>query len=415
MPPRFAYWTIILDGAPTSFRTKERDEILPLFNQLKAKNPGALLKWFSGGRLWDSPEQAKELRGVEKVRRFRDDRAQQMKAERENGEDPLAEFRRQHGRPTDGRDDPSTRDAGDGSLRASQPPPPPGEAADEPRLRSRPSSDPLADFRRQHGRPADGSDQRPPAPSAWSPDSGDTRPPRAPRREGRGPGAPERRNKDWRPGGEHKDPRDKYKLPPGEARKRWKDRNLGPRGPKPFGSKPGGDRPFGEKPRGPGGGRPFGDRPQGDRPQGDRPYGDRPQGNRPPGDRPYGDRPRGPKPFGSKPGGSRPFGSKPGGDRPWSGKPRGPGKPPGGDRPWSGKPRGPGGGRPFGDRPQGDRPQGDRPYGDRPRAPKPFGSKPGGDRPRGPKPFGSKPGAGRPYAGKPRGPGKPPGGPRRKG
>ena len=56
MPPRFAYWTIILDGTPTSFRTKEREEILPLFNQLKAKNPTALLKWFSGGTLWDSPE-----------------------------------------------------------------------------------------------------------------------------------------------------------------------------------------------------------------------------------------------------------------------------------------------------------------------------------------------------------------------
>ena len=37
MPPRFAYWTIILDGAPTSFRMKERDEILPLFNQLKRR------------------------------------------------------------------------------------------------------------------------------------------------------------------------------------------------------------------------------------------------------------------------------------------------------------------------------------------------------------------------------------------
>ena len=343
MPPRFAYWTIILDGAPTSFRTKERDEILPLFNQLKAKNPGALLKWFSGGRLWDSPEQAKELRGVEKVRRFRDDRAQQMKAERESGEDPLAEFRRLRGRPADGRDDPSTRDAGDGSLRASQPPPPPGEG--------RPPSDPLAEFRRQHGRPADGSDQRPPAPSAWGPDSADPRPPRAPRREGRAPGSPERRNRDWRPGGEHKDPRDKYKLPPGEARKRWKDRNLGPRGPKPFGSKPGGDRP-----------------------PGDRPYGDRPQG----------DRPRGPKPFGSKPGG----------DRPWGGKPRGPG----GGRPFGDRPGGP---KPFGSKPGGDRPPRDRPYGDRPRGPKPFGSKPGGDRSL--------------RAGKPRGPGKPPGGPRRKG
>ena len=408
MPPRFAYWTIILDGAPTSFRTKERDEILPLFNQLKAKNPGALLKWFSGGRLWDSPEQAKELRGVEKVRRFRDDRAQQMKAERESGEDPLAEFRRQRGRPADGRDDPSTRDAGDGSLRASQPPPPPGEAANEDRLRSRPLSDPLADFRRQHGRPADGSDQRPPAPPAWSPGSADTRPPRAPRREGRGPGAPDRRGKDWRPGGEHKDPRDKYKLPPGEARKRWKDRNLGPRVPKPFGSKPGGDRPFGDRPQGD---RPFGDKPRG--PGGGRPFGDRPRGDRPQGDRPFGDRPRGPKPFGSKP-----FGSKPGGDRPWSGKPRGPG----GDRPFSDRPRGP---KPFGSKPFGSKPGGDRPYSDRPRGPKPFGSKPfgskpGGDRPyggkpRGPKPFGAKPGGGRPYAGKPRGPGKPPGGPRRKG
>ena len=404
MPPRFAYWTIILDGAPTSFRTKERDEILPLFNQLKAKNPGALLKWFSGGRLWDSPEQAKELRGVEKVRRFRDDRAQQMKAERESGEDPLAEFRRLRGRPADGRDDPSilrqaqdrpeqsrgaTRDAGDGSLRASQPPPPPGEG--------RPPSDPLAEFRRQHGRPADGSDQRPPAPSAWAPDSADPRPPRAPRREGRPPGSPERRNRDWRPGGEHKDPRDKYKLPPGEARKRWKDRNLGPRGPKPFGSKPGGDRP-----------------------PGDRPYGDRPQG-----DRPFGDRPRGPKPFGSKPGGDRPWGGKPrgpGGGRPFGDRPRGPkpfGSKPGGDRPWGGKPSGPGGGRPFGDRPRGPKPFGSKPGGDRPRGGKPSGpggGRPFGDRPRGPKPFGSKPGGDRsPRAGKPRGPGKPPGGPRRKG
>ena len=75
MPPRYAYWTIILDDAPTSFRTKEREEILPLFNQLRAKNPAAMLKWFSGGRLWDSPEQAKEVRDVEKVRRFREERA----------------------------------------------------------------------------------------------------------------------------------------------------------------------------------------------------------------------------------------------------------------------------------------------------------------------------------------------------
>ena len=114
MPPRFAYWTIILDGAPTSFRTRERDEILPLFNQLKAKNASAELKWFSGGKLWESPDQAKEERQLERVRLFRDERRKQEREARGQGRepgtegspenDPLAEFRRQHGRPADGSD-----------------------------------------------------------------------------------------------------------------------------------------------------------------------------------------------------------------------------------------------------------------------------------------------------------------------
>ena len=433
MPPRFAYWTIILDGTPTSFRTKEREDILPLYNQLKAKNPAALLKWFSGGRLWDSPEQAKDVRNVEKVRRFRDERSKETKEQREVEDREMAAFREKHGRPADGRDNPSTRIDGDRSLRASQRQPPQGEdplrsrgasfgspadrlAQDRSAPRDgRPSSDPLAEFRRQHGRPADGSDQRQP-PRPLRPGvlglGGPQARQRVAPREGRPPS--DRRSKDWRPGGEHKDPRDKYKLPPGEARKRWKDRNLGPRVPKPFGSKP------------------FGSKPGGDRPYGDGPRGPKPFGSKPGGDRPFGDRPRGPKPFGSKP-----FGSKPGGDRPFGDRPRGP--------------------KPFGSKPYGDRPQGDRPYGDRPRGPrpfgsKPFGSKPGGDRPYGdrprgrnrsaqnrsaqtrwrpnpmaivlakprvktsaPKPFGSKPGGGKPFGSRPRGPGKPPGGPRRKG
>jgi hypothetical protein len=341
MPPRFAYWTIILDGAPTSFRTKEREEILPLFNQLKAKNPAALLKWFSGGRLWDSPEQAKDVRDVEKVRRFREERAKEAKAQHEGGEDPLAEFRRQHGRPADGSDQPAP------ANRAV-----PGSPEGEDRPWSRGASAPRA--------------SRPPS---------------------------DRRGKDWRPGGEHKDPRDKYKLPPGEARKRWKDRNLGPRVPRPFGSKPGGDRPYGDRPRGD---RPFGSKPGGDRPYGDRPRSDRPFGSKPGGDRPYGDRPRGDPPFGGRPGGDRPFG----------------------DRPFGGKPGGPPSTRERGERslrpgkPFGSKPGGDRPFGDRPRGPKQFGSKPGGDRPFGGKPRG--PGGGRPFGGKPGRPGGKPGGPRGK-
>ena len=254
MPPRFAYWTIILDGAPTSFRTKEREEILPLFNQLKAKNPGALLKWFSGGRLWDSPDQAREVRDVEKVRRFREERARETNEQRELEERELGAFRE------------------------------------------------------RHGRPADGSDQRRPEPSDRSggvsaPHDGKGRP-----RDSRP--RSEQRGKEWRPGGDHRDPRDKYKLPPGESRKRWKERNLAPRGAKPFGKKPSGDPS-----------------------DGDRPFDRKPFGDRPRGDRPLGNGPRGAKPFRSTPGGSRPFGRKPFGDRP-SGQKRslGPGRPPRGPR-----------------------------------------------------------------------------------
>jgi hypothetical protein len=59
MPPRFAYWTIILDEKPTAFRAREQAELLPTFKQLCSKNPHAVMKWFQGGRLWDSPEQAR--------------------------------------------------------------------------------------------------------------------------------------------------------------------------------------------------------------------------------------------------------------------------------------------------------------------------------------------------------------------
>jgi len=403
MPPRFAYWTIILDGAPTSFRARERDEILPLFNQLKAKNAGAELKWFSGGKLWESPDQAKEARQLERVRLFRDERRKQEREARgfagESGRepgpegarspesDPLAEFRRQHGRPADGSDDASTRDGvpddhrgrrtfsprdrGDRPARpfagrgpGSEPRRGPGPGG----VRA-PQDDPLAEFRRQHGRPADGSDQKaPPTEQSggptrpWSQGSSERRtsPPRewSPGSEASGPPKADRRGKGWRPRGEHKDPRDKYKLPPGQARKRWKERNLGPRpfGKKPFESRPPGAGSEGERPAGPG--KPFGKKPFGQRPFSGKPSG-------PGGPRSFGGKPGGPgKRFGEKPsgpGGPRPFGGKPsgpGGPRSFGGKPGGPGKRfggkpsgPGGPRSFGGKPSGPGGPRAFDRRP----------------------------------------------------------------
>jgi len=62
MPPRFAYWTILIDNAPTAFRAREPLDLLPTLVQLKRTNPNAVMKWFSGGRLWDSPEAAREAR-----------------------------------------------------------------------------------------------------------------------------------------------------------------------------------------------------------------------------------------------------------------------------------------------------------------------------------------------------------------
>ena len=56
MPPRFAYWTILIDNKPTAFRAREREELLPTLNQLKRKNADVVMKWFARGRLWESPE-----------------------------------------------------------------------------------------------------------------------------------------------------------------------------------------------------------------------------------------------------------------------------------------------------------------------------------------------------------------------
>src|SRR5438552_92728 len=58
MPPRFAYWTILIDGKPTAFRAREKEELLPTFNQLRRKSQDVVLKWFARGRLWASQEEA---------------------------------------------------------------------------------------------------------------------------------------------------------------------------------------------------------------------------------------------------------------------------------------------------------------------------------------------------------------------
>jgi len=59
MPPRYAYWTILLGTAPTAFRARDREDLLPTFEQLRQKHPDAVMRWFERGRLWDSPAEAR--------------------------------------------------------------------------------------------------------------------------------------------------------------------------------------------------------------------------------------------------------------------------------------------------------------------------------------------------------------------
>jgi hypothetical protein len=60
VPPRFAYWTILIDNAPTAFRARDAAELLPTLNQLKRKNKDVVLKWFARGRLWETQQQERD-------------------------------------------------------------------------------------------------------------------------------------------------------------------------------------------------------------------------------------------------------------------------------------------------------------------------------------------------------------------
>jgi len=64
VPPRYVYWTIIVDGQPTAFRAASLEDIMPTFNRLKEKHPTAELKWFQHGKLWPSRHDAQDFMRV---------------------------------------------------------------------------------------------------------------------------------------------------------------------------------------------------------------------------------------------------------------------------------------------------------------------------------------------------------------
>src|SRR5438128_7554639 len=60
MPPRYAYWTILIDDKATAFRAREKEELLPTLQQLLRTNKNVVMKWFARGRLWASREEERD-------------------------------------------------------------------------------------------------------------------------------------------------------------------------------------------------------------------------------------------------------------------------------------------------------------------------------------------------------------------
>ena len=150
MPPRHAYWTILVDEQPTAFRAVDPDTLQPTFKRLQAKHPSARMVWFQNGKIWASRLDAQEA----------------MRARGERGR--AGDFRQRAG-----------QDVAPGFSR--------GSTAPRQKLEWKPK-----DQKKREG----GLEWKPKgAPGTARPKTQDPRP----------------RDHNWRPGGEHRDPRQKYK------------------------------------------------------------------------------------------------------------------------------------------------------------------------------------------------------------
>jgi hypothetical protein len=128
VPPRFAYWTVLIDNAPTAFRAAQREELLPTLTQLRRTNPNAVMKWFARGRLWEGPEAAQLALRAPKARLEKRERDWRPGGEHK---DPRARFdkkKQRHATPdarqSDGSQSRHHRDSGSKSARpwGSRPP-----------------------------------------------------------------------------------------------------------------------------------------------------------------------------------------------------------------------------------------------------------------------------------------------------
>ena len=240
MPPRFSYWTILVDNQPTAFRAAEIEDILPTLNRLKVKQPTAELRWFQQGQLWNTPLEAREA--LEKRRSEARKPARRRAPSVAGSTAKLAWAPKGEGdtrkpdRPT--RSDwkprasspraasPSARPSstsraewkprGAGPASASAKlawkPPATGSKPSSARPAWRPKGE--AGPRVQGGKPpafGGGRSSDGPRPE-WKPKAAPPSTERKPSESQKPPvSAGDRRDRSWRPGGDHQDPRQKYK------------------------------------------------------------------------------------------------------------------------------------------------------------------------------------------------------------
>ena len=72
MPARISFWVILAGQTPTSFRARNREDLLPTLHQLQRTQPDVSLRWFERGRLWPSPDEAEaDLKAKRSAKRER--------------------------------------------------------------------------------------------------------------------------------------------------------------------------------------------------------------------------------------------------------------------------------------------------------------------------------------------------------
>jgi len=73
MAKRSSYWVIVSGQQPTSFRAREREDLVPTLTQLLRTQPDTKLMYFDQGKLWETSEAADEAFAASRgLRRGRD-------------------------------------------------------------------------------------------------------------------------------------------------------------------------------------------------------------------------------------------------------------------------------------------------------------------------------------------------------